>query len=201
MIRWLALILALASPAAATQNGWPALFDVTDVASDDVLNIRETPDASSPIIGALPHDATDIEVIAPNDAYTWGLVNIGEASGWVSLRYLARHPGQLDYKFPEIRICAGTEPFWSLRRSNEVVTFDMPLDDVRAASESVLWRQTTVNHRHRYSFRTESMVGVLARQSCNDGMSDQEFGIEVNLILLNEDLHLQGCCSIRPRAE
>ncbi|NNE81389.1 MAG: SH3 domain-containing protein [Silicimonas sp.] len=173
---------------------------MTDVAENDVLNIRAAPDASSPIIGSLSHDATYVEVIAPDDAYSWGLVNIGETSGWVSLRYLARHPAQLDYMFPDIRICAGTEPFWSLRRSDDEVAFDMPLDDLEPRAEDILWQQGTVNHRRRYSFRTESMVGVLSRQSCNDGMSDQEFGLELNLILLSEDLHLQGCCSIQPHA-
>jgi hypothetical protein len=105
---------ALALPGAATQDGWPAIHDVTGVAADDVLNIRERPDASSPIVGQLAPDAT-VEVIRPNERLTWGLVNAGERTGWVSLRYLQRRPGQWDGAFPEIASCFGTEPFWSLR--------------------------------------------------------------------------------------
>ena len=95
MIR-LAVILwaALALPAIATQDGWPALHDVTGVSAGDALNIRERPDASSPIIGGLASDAEGVEVIRPNERLTWGLVNVGERTGWVSLLYLERRPHQ-----------------------------------------------------------------------------------------------------------
>ena len=50
------LVLALsgAAPAWATpEYVLPTLFDVTGVAADDRLNIRERPDPSAPIIGTL----------------------------------------------------------------------------------------------------------------------------------------------------
>ena len=191
-------LLAMACPLMAAEDGWPALYDVTDVSKDDHLNVRASPDPGADVIGTLAHDATDIEIITANRAGTWGLVNFGEQSGWVSLRYLARHPDQHDHIFPDVRFCAGTEPFWSMHRDGGTVTFDMPLDDDAPLSEPLIWEKGTVNHRKRYSFRTSSFLGVLSRGYCDDGMSDQEFGIELNLIHLGQDIHLQGCCSIQP---
>jgi uncharacterized protein YgiM (DUF1202 family) len=80
-VRLLAVLLCLwALPALATQEAWPALHDVSGVAADDVLNIREAPDASAAIIGKLKPDAENVEVIRPDDHHSWGLVNTGEGS-------------------------------------------------------------------------------------------------------------------------
>lgn len=194
-------LILLASPALATQYGWPALHDVVGVAEDDVLNIRADASAASAIIGTLAHDATNIEVIRPNDAETWGLVNAGETAGWVALGFMARQPGQFDSHFPEFTSCGGTEPFWSLDRNDGTATLRIFLTERPELTQPILFETGTVNHRHRYSFGTEGLVGVVSRQYCDDGMSDMEFGLELNLVLPGEGLHLQGCCSIQPRAE
>ncbi|MFD2813860.1 SH3 domain-containing protein [Paracoccus aerius] len=73
----LALTLALAGPALATQEYiLPTLFDVTGVASDDVLNIRAEPNAKAAIIGTLAPDAFRIEVVEERQG--WARVNTGE---------------------------------------------------------------------------------------------------------------------------
>ena len=86
MIRLALFLIVAAGPALATQDGWPALYDVTGVDSADVLNIRSEPGAAGDVIGALPPDAQNVEVIRDNDGHaTWGLINTGEGTGWVSL--------------------------------------------------------------------------------------------------------------------
>lgn len=185
-------------PARATQDGWPALFDVTGVAESDVLNVRGAPAATSEIVGAFAHDAEMLEVISENEEGTWGQVNVGEQTGWVALRFLARRPGNLDGLFPDYQSCFGTEPFWSLARAEGTLTLDVAFDDKPAIAELVDWETGTLSHRGRFSFATPNMTGFIARQACNDGMSDREFGLEINLILRNEKIHLQGCCSLLP---
>jgi hypothetical protein len=80
--------------ALAGEASLPALFDVTGVASGDVLNLRAEPSAQATIIGSFPADATGIEVIATDSSGRWGQVNAVERAGWASLAYLARQPGQ-----------------------------------------------------------------------------------------------------------
>ncbi len=196
LVNALLFCAALVFPAHATQDGWPALFDVTGVASDDALNIRAEPNATSEIVGTLAHDAVGVEVIAPNGDETWGRVNARERSGWVALRFLARQPGHLDGLYPDFASCAGTEPFWSLARADGTLTLDVAFDDRPALAELIDWETGTLNHRGRFSFATPSMTGVIARASCNDGMTDREYGLEINLILRGEEMHLQGCCSL-----
>ena len=196
MIRLAALLALLASPALSTTDGWPALYDVTGVAADDVLNIRSEPGTSSEVIGTLAHDAKGIEVIKPNDDHTWGLVNLYEFSGWVSLDFLVRHPGQWDGQYPQVTSCYGTEPFWNITLEKDRIAFSgLDLDPVEAPME---WTLETLNHRGRFSFRAGPMVGVFGLENCNDGMSNSEFGIEINLIRLDQPYHYQGCCSIQP---
>ena len=151
MIRALILWLVLAGPALATQQGWPALFDVTGVAPDDVLNIREAPNAGAPIIGSFAPDAEGVEVIRPNADESWGLVNTAEGTGWTSLAFLERRPGQWNGAFPRIARCLGTEPFWSLSLDEDAVTLSTPQE---TAEGRVALRSGAAARRDRFGFRT-----------------------------------------------
>lgn len=198
MIRLAAIVWAmLAAPAFATQDGWPAIYDVTGVTEGDVLNIRERPDASSAIVGQLAPGMT-VEVIRPNDRQTWGRVNEGERPGWVSLRYMTRRPGQWDGAFPEVASCFGTEPFWSLLRTGDAITFSTP--DASAAL-TITARSGSENRRDSFHMIAEGAdgpaVAFLRTEACSDGMSDREFGISVQLLLgLGAGARqLSGCCT------
>ena len=79
MMHRLAVLMLAFFPLAALAEVYPALHDVTGVASDDVLNIRESPDAGSAIVGSLAPDATGVEVVAVTGG--WAVVNTSEASG------------------------------------------------------------------------------------------------------------------------
>jgi len=188
------------APAVAQTEDWPALFDVSGVASDDVLNIRSMSSAQSEIIGALTPDATNIEVIQPSDNGRWGQINFGERTGWVSLRFLARQAGQTGSSYPDIRACYGTEPGWSLRTDGEVAQMTVP-------------EETLIDGYLRDGFRSENrpdifgfaagdndgqVQGVLRRELCSDGMSDRLFGLSMTLTYTGTKGHrtLSGCCAI-----
>lgn len=194
----LALTLALAGPAAATQEYiLPTLFDVARVAPDDILNIRAEPSAQAEIIGTLAPDATRIEVV--EEIRGWARVNTGEGSGWVSSRYL-------DYRtdvweegaLPQGFACYGTEPFWSLRVPDGQVTLDEMGQQVRSAPlQGVL--STGVFRDPTRAVVAEGMTLTATPQACSDGMSDRRFGLRALLVLQDDPLRLlSGCCSIQP---
>lgn len=104
---WLLLCLCLgASPILAEADG-PDFWRVRDVARDDVLNIREAPDPSARIVGAIPSDgdgirnlgctgrmgfaawqtATEAERAAAAHR-VWCQVEYNGVSGWSAGRYL-----------------------------------------------------------------------------------------------------------------
>lgn len=210
MIRVFLVCLLVASPAFATDDAWPALYDVEGVAPDDVLNIRSAPEMKSAQIGTLPHDANNIEVIAASDAGTWGLVNTGEGSGWVSLAFLARQPGQREGHFPDVRQCFGTEPFWNIKIDPPRATFSSQDAESRDGVISGLHRSR--NRRDRFvftgaffpdDFGVLDLELILRTEGCSDGMSDRAYGISVDLFMsgsTNPNAHqlLSGCCSISP---
>ncbi|MGI9389473.1 MAG: SH3 domain-containing protein [Boseongicola sp.] len=197
MIRALCISVFLyAAPVWATVDGWPALYDVIGVAADDVLNVRAAPNARADIIGTLDHDATAIEVIQPDEDFEWGLVNVGEQTGWASLRFLVPRPGQWHGTYPDFAWCGGTEPFWSLTRvDGRIILARIDDADVILPLE---WETSSPNNFERHAFRAKGITGVLSLQACDDGMSDMRFGIELNLVLDGEDTLYNGCCSLAP---
>ncbi|MFQ6546963.1 SH3 domain-containing protein [Aestuariibius sp. 2305UL40-4] len=212
----LMMIMLLLLPGAvfATQDAWPALYDVVDVANDDVLNIRAEPSARSEIIGSFPPDRTGIEVLRPSDDYRWGLVNAGERTGWVSLTFLVAQPGQWYGAYPRISQCSGTEPFWSLTMDDpsklgnllgpggEGTGVSLSDPSSPTITATITREAVAANRRDRYAFQAEGpetdMSVVFFLQSCNDGMSDREYGIMTDILLRRdgEFSHLSGCCSL-----
>jgi len=202
----LALLFTLifAMPVLAAQDGWPALHDVTDVASDDTLNVRAQPNGSAPIIGTLAYDAKGIELIAPNDDWTWAQVNVGEQSGWVSLRFMARRPGQFEYSDPKAQTCFGTEPFWSLNGIGTNAAEWATPEGRQAVTLGPLMQSDAALTHFGYAGDIENestqLSLVVRRASCGDGMSDRRFGLAADLIMRGRSgaRMYSGCCSIAP---
>jgi uncharacterized membrane protein len=198
MLRSAALIILLAAgPAAATQEYMlPTLFDVQGVAAHDVLNIRQEPDASAPIIGTLAPDATRIEVV--NETSGWGRINHGEVSGWVSMRYLGYRtdvwePGQVPPGFT----CLGTEPFWSLSaQAGEVRLSGPDMPEIARPVQSVL--DSGIFRDPLRVILAKDLTAVATPQICSDGMSDRLYGLRASVILHGQGSRLlTGCCWIQ----
>ncbi len=207
MIRWLsvAFLVFAALPAAATTDGWPALYDVVGVAADDALNVRSGPGTEHEIIGTLPYDAEDIEIVRPSEDLDWGLLNFGEATGWISLNFAVPQPGQWYGSIPKITQCFGTEPFWSIERSLELLRFRNQ-DGLNIAVDEAYFIESR-NRRDRFIASGSSVVNgltlVVSNQTCSDGMSDRDYGLSVDVLVEDAfDAQLySGCCSIAPLSE
>lgn len=208
MMRVLALGLALFWPplAAEAQQTLPALYDVTGVAANDVLNIRAEPKASADILGSLPRDAKGVEVVAVNAAGTWGTVNTAEGTGYVALRFLAQQGGP-DWGALESPLhCGGTEPFWGLdldpaRRAGLLSDPGTQGQDVNITA---LWQNGPYLGTAAVAFKGNDIDGLanLRGQNCSDGMSDRSYGIVVDLFLRDQtgaaSAAFSGCCTLTP---
>lgn len=206
-MRVLALALTLlASPLWATQDRWPALFDVVGVADDDVLNVRADPSPNAPIIGTLSPDQRDVEVLNPNERETWGRINFGERTGWVSLTYLTRQPGQWYGSVPDTAYCGGTEPFWALNIDEGAVSFTLATEVPQQGRIDQLSQSRNNPGRHVLVGTLErdqgaqylDFVALLSKEMCSDGMSDRAYGYGVEVITGNaEGFDLwSGCCAL-----
>lgn len=198
-MKYLFMLLFSLLPVSALADSYPALFNVSGVASNDVLNIRSAPNASGTLVGSLTYNATGVEVIRPSDTGTWGLVNSDEGTGWVSLQFLTRTTAQWAYPAPVS--CHGTEPFWGLELSgNGPVAFDL------MGSGNMLFntqtQMTAAGRPDRHSFvagGTDGIVhAVVSYATCSDGMSDREYGLTLDLLYRGPDGYTQfaGCCSL-----
>ena len=207
------ILVSLSFPATATTDAFPALYDVVGVAEDDVLNVRSGPGTAFEIVGTLAHDAQAVEVISPNERYTWGMINHGEGTGWIAMDFIAPQPGQWHGSFPQFRQCFGTEPFWSLQRDAARIEFSMP--DLGPRDGLIAGIFSSLSHRDRFAYRGSffpSPAGNLdiamfvRREFCGDGMSDRAYGIQIDMLLTRPDAPgdnswtglYSGCCSLTP---
>lgn len=198
-MRWLvALFLALWPLSLSAQiYDLPALYDVTGVAADDVLNIRAAPVHTAEKRGELAPFRTGVEVLAFDEDRTWGMVADGEGSGWVALRYMARQPGQdTGEKLPVPMYCSGTEPFWSLEITAENVTFIDPGTD---APPLIMHRDPVPSllHSPRGALVAGDITGFVTKEGCSDGMSDRPYGWSVDFFRTGNggSYPFSGCCT------
>lgn len=198
-----ALALALlAGPALAAQDAQlPTLSDVTGVAANDRLNIRERPDAGASVIGTLPPDAKGVEVVAQRNG--WAQINTGERAGWVNARFLTyRSDVWTSGQLPATLSCLGNEPFWSLRQVGETMVYETP-EGARQMDRRVVLDQGFPSPVRGVIAGDAQGRLTLAMQpaQCSDGMSDRVYGLSALLIFdgAGQASRMQsGCCRISP---
>ena len=193
-----AIIVTICTPLAAQMHG-PALYDVVGVATDDVLQIRSGPDADSESIGSLRPDAQGIEVTAQSADGKWARINNTESSGWVALRYLRQRAAWADGT-PFGLVCSGTEPFWGVRFVAGYLEVSDPYDSDQR------YRAVTQLRGAGTGFADLAILGgteeqpvsmIVSPAACNDGMSDRNFALQVQLLRPNAAAPLlSGCCSM-----
>lgn len=179
-------------------EGLPALYSVTGVASDDVLNLRESPDSSAAIVGKLAPDASGVEVVAFADE--WAVINVDGVAAYAASRFLTREDGPDWATLQRPILCSGTEPFWSLALDPSAGSAGFSTPEY-PEPRSIPIDDTWPGNDWTTSAAVSLPVGlaVLRRAECSDGMSDQQFGIAVDLFLNDADgLRLAGCCTLSP---
>lgn len=189
------IILTALWPGAIWAFTLPELHDVTGVASDDVLNVRAAANASSDKISELAHDAINVEVVDRSHDGKWGLVNTGEISGWVFMRFLAPHAENPNFPVGRALSCSGTEPFWSLEieQGNQAKFDGLGLQAVNMTADVM---QQSRGRIDRFSLSLGlSGVAMIRAQQCSDGMSDRAYGLDIDYLHQNGVLY-SGCCSV-----
>lgn len=202
IILTLVTMLLLATTSAQAQRPLlPAFYEVTGVASDDVLNVRSGTGTAHPIIEYLAYNDRHIEIVRLSDDGKWGLIGYPGGSGWASMRYLKRQNGQPASNLPQPLSCTGAEPFWSLTFSQNTNSFTEP--GQMAHNLTTTWQGTPVG-RPPISYGVKMRGGndeinaVVSRRQCSDGMSDKAYGFTINALLsggLGNRL-LVGCCAL-----
>lgn len=204
MPRLMLLLCFLTTPVLAQNYPLlPRLYTVTGVAANDTLNIRENPSASAADIGDLLPGQV-IEVLELSDDQRWGLVSAVESAGWVSTRYLTLTPKSNGYAanefdLPSEMTCFGTEPFWD---ANIQTGVSFSMSDFAMANSApqvslILGMARPVNVGPDYfGFIAGQYAGVIRREYCDDGMSDNQYGWSLNLLFPREGgvAMLAGCC-------
>ena len=202
----LLLLSLIAAGTAGAETVLPALHDVSGVAANDVLNIRQEPAAASPIIGQLAPGLTGVEVVGVSPDGKWGRVSTGEASGWASMAFLDRQSRPNWFTLEVGLSCSGTEPFWSLNidRLQKTAQFTTPDGqgpqmDITTQWRGDVWRQVAAI---QFAGGADQGFATIRAEACSDGMSDRDFGLRTDVFLQGTPSSparaLRGCCSLVP---
>lgn len=143
LVAFVLLLAVCAVEGAIADASGPDFFRVTGVAADDVLNIREAPDAGSAKIGEIPPDGDGVRNLgcqgglsfaewqAASEAERqaaarsrWCRINYQGVEGWVAGRFLAEgarrapeanreNPDSIPYPEPDRRRTSATPPYLS----------------------------------------------------------------------------------------
>ncbi len=181
----------------------PAYYRVTGVASNDTLNVRAEPNASSADIGDLPHDATRIEVGAIDQTGRWGRIIWEEENAWVAMRFLQADNLSM-VKSTQLAaglVCSGTEPFWSFNLGVDTAIFaDINGTNLVMSLQSTSIAEGALHFPARLNFSGgPANAAALVRPSdCSDGMSDRTYPWQVDLLLAagGNNRFLTGCCHL-----
>lgn len=199
-MKLLALVLVLVA-AGAQASDEPRLYAVAGVVAGDMLNVRETPSPSAPVIGTLAPGAV-IEVTDRTATRRWGRVNTGEQAGWVSMRFLEPLGRSIDNYNMHVGLrCFGTEPFWSLAQADGVATLSqMQGPDTRLSID--IAQDSGIPDDQRRMIRLSGPdgpgVAYVAQGECSDGMSDRLYALSVALMAGPATPLLTGCCTLQP---
>ncbi len=179
----------------------PAYYRVTGVASNDVLNVRQSANAAAPIIGSLAPNAFPVEVITAKDG--WGYVAAQEGMGWVSLHFLQ----QISFarfaatNLPEGLTCGGTEPFWGLVMAGDKITYsalDQGKTDYLLVASGVSQNRGGATSFVIGQNNGKPLTGIVSNQICSDGMSDIDYARRIDLLISGAGgtSGYSGCCHI-----
>jgi uncharacterized membrane protein len=178
----------------ATAFDYPALHSVVGVAADDLLNVREAPSTSSPVIAALRHTASGVEIIKTTEDGKWGLINVAERTGWTAMQHLAK-----TVDAAQNTQCFGTEPFWNAS-FGALASFERA--GKPAQDYPTLVTTNSANRTDRFAAVAQGPSGQLVAtttvKECSDGMSDRLYGLSVELLVQSTGGWAQysGCCSL-----
>ncbi len=188
------LLLALASFATATADG-PDYFMVRGVAADDVLNIRQEPDARSQKLGEIPHDGNGIQNLGCEGGLSYGewqeasqaereaaekrrwcRIAYNGVEGWVAARFLAEGS--------EVAANAGEPTRWNVLAVNE----EAPAAEafITFASDGSVTGSTGCNKfSTRGIFNGNALLingpAVMTKMACPGAVSQQEKTIMAGL--------------------
>ena len=203
-LRWLLVALALSLLGGQAQ-ATDAVFSVTGVAQNDVLNVRAQPHPSAEKVWTLPPDATGVQAVGTPrivGSAEWRQIRIGNQTGWVNARFLTPQlglPGPEPTFFRVPLSCSGTEPFWGFQLTGKTGVLDslshgkatLQFDTVRSPGGiPVIW-----SLRGRQESTNSSVIAVLEEtNACSDGMSDLTYQYSIRLDVADGPF-FAGCCN------
>lgn len=176
----------------------PAVFSVINVAANDVLWVRNAPDAAAaPVTNLQPNAAVSVLEFINNG---WAKVTIGQNIGYVKASYLAQGGGITTSSGMQLGLnCNGAEPFWNMQIATDRTMTYTAMGGAPLVS-SLQAANPSQSGPYPFQFSDGGQLnGTLSAQICSDGMSDITYPwkILLNAPMSGSMLALNGCCTLQ----
>ena len=210
MFRALALAMVMTAALSGSALATVIFYDVTGVGPGDKLNVRSTASSRGRIVGVIPPDGHEIEIIGVGPR-GWVKISRGKVRGYVARRFLtAANSATLAAEtpvaspdpvgLPSPLRCFGTEPFWSLTIAPRGSQFETADGETAVFAFTNLTKSSSRPDTWMAAGATAgSKLALYVRKTgtCSDGMSDTTHPYEMS-VHLSDGRVLSGCCKAQP---
>ena len=173
-------------------------LQVTQVASDDTLNMRLAANSKSAVVYQLPFDATNL--IQVSRSGKWIQVSYRDYVGWVYEKYVTPvQPATSRSVIGQELRCFGTEPHWTLQTQGHQISFgeygettSFTLNDKvrQGTNHNNLWLANFIDPDNPF----QSYKAIIEKSTCSDDMSDKKHPFAIKIINSHGQL-FSGCCA------
>ena len=176
----------------------PAVFSVINVASGDVLWVRNGPNAgAAPVTNLQPNAPVSVLEFTNNG---WAKVTIGQNIGYVKASYLTQGGGVVTSDGMQLGLnCNGAEPFWNMQIATDRTITYTAMGGAPLVSSL---QSANASQSGPYPFQFSDggqLSGTLSAQVCSDGMSDiiYPWKILLSAPMSGSMRALNGCCTLQ----
>lgn len=189
----------------ANEPEFARFYQLTGIASGDVLNVRSGPSTRNRVIGKLTHDAGTLEILERDPEHQWGRIVWEGGMGWVFLEFVSPVSPEMvpSSDIPINLHCSGADPYWDYSVISETeVMFKVLFDDSAENTkiQTVVESANSANEPTALIAQTEDikLTALLDTQLCEDVATGRRYGWSIDLLVEQQGAPklFSGCCSL-----
>jgi uncharacterized membrane protein len=178
----------------------PGVFTVTNVASNDRLQVRDAANVGGTVVGS--YGPSDVVAVISWSTNGWAKVSIGQETGFAKGNFLKCGGHTTNQAgFPTNLICFGAEPFWSMNiNNNGTIDYRGPTNPTPTTATLQSTNPNTLTGSYPFTFAAIPYSGTINQAICSDGMSGGTYiwGAQVNVPNGSGGFNtFNGCCRMK----
>jgi len=186
-------------------------YQVVNVASNDVLNVRSEATSKSSLVGSLEYNAVNIILTGKESRkgkYLWVEIKHNNIVGWVNSKYIEKQTSRGVTQVAKIQAqgfenltCNGSEPDWFMTLDPAKKTLELESISFEKIFFASLEIKPSKNNTNKWFVNANSnnggeklSISLIETNQCSVDMSDFTYKYAININRENNGVY-SGCCN------